>query len=171
MAPRRADDPELELAPRDLLDDALRVGDRERDVHARVELLELARGATGSTVPPGPVEAPISSAPGQLALGLLAELGEQLLLQREQPLRAPVEAPAGLGRLDAAAGAVEQLVAEPLLERADLQAHGRLRDAELLRRLREASPLDDRAECGKLPRVHKQSLCMRGSGRGLASAL
>ena len=101
-----------------------------------------------------------SRAVRQLALGLVAELGEQLLLQREQPLRAPVEPAARLGRLDAAARAVEELQAEPLLERADLQAHRRLGDAELLRRLREAPPLDDRAERRELTRVHKQSLCM-----------
>ena len=91
---------------------------------------------------------------GELALRLLAELGEELLLLREQPLRAAVEALARLGRLDAAAGAVEELPAEPLLERADLEAHRRLRDAELLRRAGEAPPLDDGAERRQLPRVH-----------------
>ena len=92
----------------------------------------------------------------QVALRLLAELLEHLLLEREQPLRAPVEPVPGLGRLDAAAGAVEQLQPEPLLERPDLQAHRRLRHAELLRRLREAAPLDDRTERCKLARVHKR---------------
>ncbi len=47
---------------------------------------------------------------------------------------------------------------EPLLERADLEAHGRLRDAELLRRLGEAPPLDHGAERRQLPRIHKESL-------------
>ena len=111
-------------------------------------------------MPPGPVERADLEPAGQLALRLLAELGEQLLLEREQPLRAPVEAAAGLGRLDAAARAVDELQAEPLLERADLQAHRGLRDAELLRRLREAPSLDDRAERCELTRVHKQSLCL-----------
>ena len=103
------------------------------------------------------------------------DLLEQLLLEREQPLRAAVEPPPGLGRLDAAAGAVEELRAEPLLERADLEADGRLRDAEPLRRLREALPLDDGAERSELTRVHKHSIMhwttLRVSfvGRGFAS--
>src|SRR5205814_929077 len=83
---------------------------------------------------------------------------DQLLLQLRQPLRAAVEREPGLGRLDAAAGAVEQPAVEALLERAHLQADGRLRDAEPLRRLREALQLDDRAERSKLARVHKESL-------------
>ena len=45
------------------------------------------------------------------------DVGEHLLLEREQPLRAAVEAPAGLGRLDAPPRPVEELRAEPLLER------------------------------------------------------
>ena len=42
MAAAGPDDAELELAPPDLLDDRVRVGHRQRDVHLRVELLELA---------------------------------------------------------------------------------------------------------------------------------
>ena len=115
--------------------------------------------ATGSTVPPGPVERADLEPPGQLALDLLAQLGEELLLEREQALCAPVEPAARIGRLDAPPGAVEQLQAEPLLERPDLEAHRRLGDAELLGGLGEAPPLDDDAERCKLARVHKQSLC------------
>ena len=95
---------------------------------------------------------------------LLAELGEELLLLGEQPLCAPVQPLARLGRLDPAAGAVEQLSAEALLERADLQADGRLGHPELLRRLREAPPLDDGAEGSELPRIHisQAYLCVLG---------
>ena len=50
----------------------------------------------------------------------LGDLVEQLLLEREHPLRAAVEPQPGLGRLDPAAGAVEELRPEPLLERAHL---------------------------------------------------
>jgi hypothetical protein len=74
-------------------------------------------------------------------------------------LGAPVEALAGLGGLDAAAGAVEQPLSEALLERANLEADGRLRDAELLGRLREAPAVDNRTECGQLASVHKRILC------------
>src|SRR5207248_3865698 len=69
-----------------------------------------------------------------------------------------VEQQARLGRLDAPAGAVEEPLPEPLLERANLEAHRRLRDAEPLGRLREAPALDDRAEGRELPRVHKDTL-------------
>ena len=57
----------------------------------------------------------------ELALTLAGELVEQLLLEREQALCAAVEAQAGLGRLDATARAVEELRAEPLLERPHLE--------------------------------------------------
>ena len=83
----------------------------------------------------------------------------------------PVEPEAGFGRLDPAARAVEELRPEPLLERAHLQADGRLGDAEPLRRLAEAPPLDDGAEGRELTRVHKRILCV-GTGdreRGLRS--
>ena len=99
-----------------------------------------------------------SRAAREVALRVRRDVGEQLLLEREQPLRAAVEAPAGLGRLDAAPRAVEELRAEPLLERPHLQRDRRLRDAEPLGRLREAASLDDRAERSKLPRIHKRSL-------------
>ena len=71
-----------------------------------------------------------------------------MLLSGEHALRGRVEAPAGLGRLDAAARPVEQLPAKALLERADLQAYGRLGDPEPLGRLGEALALDDGAERG-----------------------
>jgi hypothetical protein len=88
----------------------------------------------------------------------LGELVEQLLLEREHPLRTAVEAEAGLGRLDPAARTVEQLRPEPLLERPHLLRYGRLGDAEPGRRLREAPPLDDLAEGGQLARIHKRTL-------------
>ena len=142
-----ADDAELELAPRDLLDDRVRVGDRERDVHLRVELLELGEHDR-QDAPARPGRAADLEPPGELAFGVVAELLKDLLLEREQPLRAAIEPHPGLGRLDAPPGAVEQLLPEPLLERANLQAHRRLRDAELVGGLREAPPLDDRAKRG-----------------------
>ena len=85
-----ADDAELELPPRDLLDDGVRVGDRERDVHLRVELLELGEHDR-QHAPSGPGRAADLEPAGELALRLVAELLEQLLLDREQPLRAAIE--------------------------------------------------------------------------------
>ena len=107
---------------------------------------------SGTTIAAGPVEAPISSVARERPLGL-GELVEQLLLEREQPLRAAVEPQPRLGRLDAPARAVEKLLPEPLLERPHLLADRGLRDAEPRRGLREAPPLDDRAESGQLTRV------------------
>ena len=157
VAARGADDPELELARGDALDDGLRVGDRQRDLDAGMLALELAeeqrhddRGRAGRG-------ADLQLA-RELALALAGDLVEDLLLEREQPLRAAVEPQPRLGRLDAAAGAVEQLRAEPLLERPHLQRDGGLGDAETLGRLREAAPLDDGAERRELARIHKQIL-------------
>ncbi len=157
LPPRRADDPELQLARGDVLDDRVRVGHRQRDLDAGVLGLELAeqqreddrgRAGRGSEV----------ERPRELAFADRRDVLEQLILEREHPLRAAIEPPAGLGRLDAAPRAVEQLPAEPLLEGPDLEADGGLRDPEALRRLREALPLDDRAERSELSRIHKQRL-------------
>src|SRR5581483_9605827 len=115
VAARGADDPELEATIGDELDDRLRVRYGEGNVERGVRALKLAqeerqhdRRGTGRGAD---LERPL-----QRTLGP-AQLLEQLLLEREQALRAPVEAQSGLGRLDPAARAVEQLRAEPLLER------------------------------------------------------
>ena len=112
----------------------MRVGDGERTLTSGCCALELAE-QDGHDDAAGPVDAPSSSVPVSSPSPSAVELLEELLLEREHPLRVAVEPPPGLGRLDAAARAVEQLPAEPLLERPDLQADGRLRDAEPLRRL------------------------------------
>ena len=80
-----------------------------------------SQSRSGTTIAAGPVEAPSASSPASAPSPSPATLVEQLLLQREQPLRAAVEPQPRLGRLDAPARAVEQLRAEPLLERANLQ--------------------------------------------------
>ena len=83
---------------------------------------------------------------GDRAFVVRVEVLEQMLLGGEHALRGRVETPAGLGRLDAAARPVEQLPAEALLERANLEADGGLGDPEPLGRLGEALPLDHGAE-------------------------
>ena len=98
----------------------------------------------------------MSNVPVELVAGFERDVGEHLLLEREQSLRADVEPHPGLGRLDAPARAVEQLRPEPLLERAHLQADRRLRHAEPLGGLRERAPLDDGAEGCKLTGVHRE---------------
>ena len=95
---------------------------------------------------------------GEVADALRDHLVQHLLLEREQPLRAAVEAHPRLRRLDPAAGAVEELGAQTLLERAYLQGNGGLRDAELVCGLREGAPLDHRTERRQLARVHKSIL-------------
>ena len=154
LPPGRADDAELELAAGDELDDALRVVHRERDRQLRVVLLELAEEERDH-VRAGPRGRADLEATAQRALVLGGDLFEQLLLEREQPLRPVVEAQARLRGDDPPARAVEELLADPLLERPHLLADRRLRDPEPHRRLREALPLDDRAECRQLPCVHQ----------------
>ena len=62
MARRGADDAELELARGDPLDDRLRVEDAQRDVELRVRAWN-SQSRCESTIPPGPVDAPISNVP------------------------------------------------------------------------------------------------------------
>ena len=129
----------------------LRVGDGERRrARRRAAGWNSAEHERAALFPPGPVDAPISSLRAPPPAPSSPEIGEQLLLHRKEALRAPVEAVPCLGRLHAASRTVEQLRPEPLLERADLQAHRRLGDPELLRRLGEAPPLDNGAERCKL---------------------
>ena len=86
------------------------------------------------------------------------DLGQHLLLELQEALGTAIEAQSGLGRLHPATGAIEQLRAEPFLERSDLERDGGLGDTEPFGRLREASPFDHGAERGKLSRIHKSML-------------
>jgi hypothetical protein len=72
--------------------------------------------------------------PGQPPV-VRADLVEELLFEREHALGAPVQTPAGLGGLHPPPRPIEQRLAQALLQRADLKAHRRLGDTELLRRL------------------------------------
>src|SRR5581483_1459409 len=121
MAPRRADDAELELAGGNALDDRLRVEDPKRHAQVGMMLGELAQELRDddSARPGGGADL---ERPRQLLGALAADFGDDLLLEREQPLRTAVEAHPRLGRLDAAAGTVEELRAEALLECPHLQA-------------------------------------------------
>ena len=55
-----------------------------------------------------------------------------------------VEAAAGFGQVEDASGPAQELHAQPLLERRDAAAHGRLRHAESFGRGREATGFNDR---------------------------
>ena len=94
----------------------------------------------------------------QLARVAGGDLLDDLLLEREEPLCASVEDASGLGGLDAPARPIEQPLPEALLERADLEAHRRLRDPELVGGLGEAPSLDNCAERRELLRVHNNNL-------------
>ena len=159
LPPSGADDAELELARGDELDDAARVQNRQRDRQLRVSALELAQEQRDDRRARAGRGADLEQ-PAQLTLVLCRHALEQLLLERQQPLGAAVEPEPGLGGDDAAPGAVEQLLADALLERPHLLADGRLRNPEPSGGLREALPLDDRAERCQLPRIHKQPLCV-----------
>src|SRR4029077_16170627 len=98
---RGADDPELELPLRDHVDDGLRVEDRQGDRRLRRLLGKLAdhlwhdrpaRAGRGAELEPAPDRG--------LLLG--RELLEELLLDREETLRAAIEALTCLGGLDTA---------------------------------------------------------------------
>jgi hypothetical protein len=152
-----AHDPELDLARGDALDHGLGVPDGEGDVELGMPALELAeeeRDEVGAG-PGGRTDGERAGEPAAVGGG---DVFDQLLFELEHALGAPVQPHPRLGRLDAPAGAVEKLLPEALLERAHLQADCGLRHPEPLGRLREAPPLDDRAEGRKLSRVHKENL-------------
>ena len=154
----RAHDAKLELALGDAVDDRLRVGDREPNADLGVLLLELAEQERddGAARPRRGAEL---ERPRERALLVLGQILEEALLERQQSLGRRVQTQPCLGRLDAAARTVQELSPEALLQRPDLEADGRLGDAEPLRRLGEALALHHRAERRQLPRIHKRSLC------------
>ena len=100
LAPRRADDAELELARGDALDDRLRVEDPEGDVQAGVPRLERAEKLREHD-PAGPGRSADLERAAELVGPLEPDLRDELLLECEQPLGASIEAQPGLGRLDA----------------------------------------------------------------------
>ena len=133
VAARSSDDAELELPVRNLVDERLSVGHGQAHAHVRVLLVELAEqerhdGASGAR------RGPELERPGDRALVVGLELFEEMLLEREEPLCGRVEQAPGLRRLHPAPGAVEQLPPEALLERADLEADGRLGHPEAVPR-------------------------------------
>ena len=87
VAPPGADDAELELARGDALDDRLRVEDVERDVQLGVARLELAEQVREHD-PAGPGRGADVERARELVAALERDVGEHLLLEREQPLRA-----------------------------------------------------------------------------------
>ena len=157
VARRGADDAELERPVCDMLDDRLRVEDAQSDVDLWVHGGELTEELREDD-PAGPGRSADRERAFECAGRLLGELARDLLLERDQPLGAPVEAQARLGRLHPAPRAVEELESEPLLERPHLQADGGLRHAQPLGRLGERLPLDHLTERTKLARVHNGSL-------------
>jgi len=165
VAASRSYDAELELSLPDSVDDRLRVGDDQPHPDVGMLFLELAEQEWDDRASGTGRRAQLERA-GDRTLVVRVEILEQMLLGGEHALSRGVEAPAGLRRLHAPAGAVEQLPPEPLLEGADLQADGWLGDPEPFGSLGEALPLDHGTECGQLTRVHKHSLCNPGPSAG-----
>src|SRR5215212_3744930 len=164
---RGAHDPQLELALRHLLDDAIRVRDRQGDAQLGVFALELAEQHRNDRATRSG-----RGAERQLAAQhtiVAGELVEEVPLEHEHPLRGAVEPLPGFGRLDPAPRPVEQLGSEPLLQRPNLEADRRLGHPEPLGRLGEALPVNHLAEGGELSRVHKNSLWRRAQNRALGS--
>ena len=172
LAARRADDAELELAVGDPLDDVLGVGDRERDADARGCGAGTRRGAAArpcrrarsrrrsragraSSPSPSPADAPRRAAPRARAAAARrgrgacpASVGSTRRPERSSscwPSRCSSERTCRL-----TAGCVtpsRSAACEKLL------------------------PLDDGAEGGELPRVHKRSLCVWTSDVAISRAL
>jgi hypothetical protein len=110
---REPDDAELDGAVGDELDDAMRVGDGERDTEVRIRPGELAEQDGHDRAPGSRRGAELEASGDALAL---SQLVEKQLFGREDALSVPVEPLPGLGRLDAAARSVDELDAEALLE-------------------------------------------------------
>ena len=153
----------------DLLDDGLRVrtvsatctpgwaaGTRRARPAARSRRARSTHRSRG-----GPTSSPSASPPSSSSS--CSSIASSRCALAEKPA-------AGLGRLDAAAGAVEELQCRAA-SRASGSAGARpAAYPELLGGLREAPALDDREERGELARIHKGSLCMEGPRKGLASS-
>ena len=135
----------------------MRVGDGEEDADIGILALELAENDRHDDRC-RPRRGTQDEVACEVALTGRGYLRDELILESKHPLRAAIQPPARLRRFHAPTRAVEELRAEPLLEGAHLERHRRLRHAEPVRRLGEATALDNRAECGKLARVHKSTL-------------
>ena len=107
MTPRRADDSELELTLGDLRDNALRVRDRESDVHVRMLVAELTEEERDNRSAGARRRAELER-PGELAATAAGDVVDKLLLERQQPLRRRVQPQSRLRRLDSPSRAVEQ---------------------------------------------------------------
>ena len=88
-------------------------------------------------------------------VGVLGQLAGELVTQGEHAQRVAVQHLAAVGRRRAAAGAVDQRLAEHALERLDLLAHRGLGHAERVGRGRERAALDHLDEGLQLPQIHR----------------
>ena len=157
--PRGADDPELELPLARPCSTTVCVSKIESAIaHLRRPLGELAEDLRHDRSRRARTRRRARAGRGAAVVASASSSSSSCSSTREQALRAAIEPLARLGRLDAPARAVDELAPDPLLERPDLLAHGRLRDAEPLGRLREAAPFHDHAERCELTRVHKSDL-------------
>ena len=125
----------------------------QRDLHLGVGLLEA---------PQQPRQQQLSRPRGRAhhqraghVVRQLADLALQVVLKRQDAAGVAIHHAPGVGERHASAAAVEQAVAEPLLEGADLERHGGLGHTEFLRGMREGALVHDRAQREEVAQIHR----------------
>src|ERR687897_766815 len=100
-----------ELAVGHALHHGVRVRDGEEDAHAGMLALELAEDDRNGDRR-RPSRGAEHQVAGEVALDARSHVRDEVLFEREHPLRGAIGPPARLGRLDAAARTIEELRAE-----------------------------------------------------------
>ena len=158
MARHGADHAELELAAEHEVDDPVAVGHAQAQVDARVGVLELGDQSRQEMLAGAGRGADRHPAADEIAE--VHDLDPRLVVERDDLPGAAIEHLAGVGGLDVASRAVEEPGAELALQRAHLQAGGRLGDVHVLGRQREAALVDDLAEEAQVAKFHGAILCL-----------
>ena len=87
-------------------------------------------------------------------VGQFVDLALEVILKRKDAPGIAINHPPGIGEGDAAPAAVEQSLAQTLLEGADLKRHRGLRHAELIGCVRERALVHDRAQSEQVTEIH-----------------
>ena len=141
---RPVDDRQVDVAPAQPFEDVAAHRFDDADAHAGIAGARLLdqRHRQDLADRAGQPEAHVSSGRRVLAAHAVGDLGEL----RQDGLGVAQQPLAGLGGQDAVGGAMQQGDAELVLHVADMLAERRLRDAQMLGRLREGAELDDARE-------------------------
>ena len=157
MAGHGAHDAQLELAAEHEVDDLVAVGHAQAQVDAGVVALELGDQHRQQVLSGAGRSADHHPPAGELTE--VHDLDPGLVVEIEDLPGMAVQHLAGVGGRDVASRAVEELGAELALERAHLQAGGRLGDVHELRRQREAALVDNLTEEPQVAEFHNHILC------------